>query len=97
MKRANEMKNVIINGIWANPNYDDNKNTRQNAIDAIEENYSEILNLTYDKMYIKKKDEWKTNPFFAAMNVPDVPEGTPDPEPHDHKLDQDEDSGVDQM
>lgn len=73
----------MIAGLWANPNYDDNKQTRRRAIDEINERHQEIIRELYDKMTEAEKEAIEQHPFFSAMELDEAPKDTPIPRPHD--------------
>lgn len=83
IRMATEVKNAMISGLWANPNFDDDKQTRRRAIDEINESLQELVRELYDKIGMKKKDAMEEHPFFAAIKLADVPEDTPIHRPHD--------------
>ena len=62
----------MISGLWANTNYDDEKNSRQKALTTIEESYQEAINNIYNGS-IKSDEEYKKeldqDPLFAAMSL----------------------------
>jgi hypothetical protein len=45
---ARELKHAMISGLWSNSNYDDNKDTRKKALQDIENNYQEAINIIYN-------------------------------------------------
>lgn len=69
----------MIMGIWANPNYDDDKGTRNRTLRQIDDWYREAVSSIYEP---KKDPIDKDNPFFGKMKLPDDP-GVPDPEDDD--------------
>lgn len=54
----------MIGSLWSNSNYDDDKGTRRNAIEEIEEQYEEATNLI---LFGPEPEEEipEDNPFFA--------------------------------
>lgn len=66
---AKEIKNAMISGLWANTNYDDNKNTRQKALKDIEESYQEAISIIYNGPEEFEID--MDQPFFKAMDLDD--------------------------
>lgn len=85
VRAASESKTAMISGLWSNPNYDDNKQTRRRAIDEIEENHREIISFIYGRIEHVSEEEIEQNPFFAAMELDEVPKDTPIPRPHDQE------------
>ena len=81
---ASEVKNAIITGLWANPNYDDGKQTRTRALNEINENHQNLITELYAKIDDRKKSVTEEHPFFTAIKLADIPEDTPIPRPHDH-------------
>jgi hypothetical protein len=57
----------MISGLWSNSNYDDEKGTRKKALEDIENNYQETINIIYNgvESYEVNMDQ----PFWAAMNL----------------------------
>lgn len=67
--RATDVRNAIIAGMWANTNLDDNKGTRRNALEEIQNNYDDTIEEIYSG--IRREDiDLNSDPFFAAMKVP---------------------------
>lgn len=66
---ARAVKNAMISGLWSNSNYDDEKGTRKKALEDIENNYQETINIIYNgvESYEVNMDQ----PFWAAMNLDD--------------------------
>lgn len=62
----------MISGAWANSNYDDGKNAREELLRKIDEfAESAIASIYEQKLQGEYKDEVDmNNPFFAAMKVP---------------------------
>lgn len=75
VESAEATKNAMVSGLWGNSNFDDDKNTRKKALIEIENSYNEAVLNVYNK---KKQVEidFKEDPFFAAMKIPDVPDRT---------------------
>lgn len=71
VEEATDVKNAMISGLWANSNYDDNKNTRKKALSDIEESYQESIRIIYNRKNEIRIDQDidKSDPFFAAMDV----------------------------
>jgi hypothetical protein len=72
IEELNQRKLGMISALWANSNYDGEKNAeiRQRIIDQLEEQFSTTCLKIYNPGY-KSKDEieeekLKSNPFFAA-------------------------------
>lgn len=76
---AARTKEAMISGLWGNANFDDDKNTRRKALVEIENSFQEVVLNVYNKER-QKEIEFKEDPFFAAMKVPEVPTA-PDPRP----------------
>lgn len=60
----------MIGALWSNPNWDDDKGTRTEAIENIEENYREAMRIVMGKRKPPEKEEALTeedaaNPFLA--------------------------------
>lgn len=74
VERLEERKDRMVASLWANSNYDDDKGTRQKAIEEIEGNF----NAAVDEIVSgAPKDETidKDDPFFAPLkNQPEVEE-----------------------
>jgi len=45
---ARAVKNAMVSGLWSNSNYDDEKGTRKKALEDIENNYQETINIIYN-------------------------------------------------
>jgi hypothetical protein len=79
-----ELKNrkaLMINAIWSNPNWDDEKANKQEAIAEIEENFEHSIRLIWegeDEIDDVEEEDIDNNPFFAAakrgMDKLDVPD-----------------------
>ncbi len=76
VESAAKTKDAMISGLWGNPNFDDEKQTRKNALIEIENSYQEAVLNVYNKERQVEID-FKDDPFFAAMKIPDVPETRP--------------------
>lgn len=59
-------KEQMIAALWANSNFDDDKGTRQNAIEEIEENFEEAMQTILHGGRDEEEEIDKSNPFFAA-------------------------------
>lgn len=73
VERVNSMRNTIIGGMWANSNYDDDKGTRNQAISAVNMQADMAIAEIYDPPDQSGFD--MSDPFWAAMKVPEAPEG----------------------
>ena len=62
---ARELKHAMISGLWSNSNYDDNKDTRKKALQDIENNYQEAINIIYNGVDSYEVD--MDQPFWAAI------------------------------
>lgn len=88
MEGLDRRKDAMIGALWSNPNWDDEKGTRTDAIESIEENYREAMKIVLGlRKAPKDKDEFteedKANPFLAPaiqatreVEVPTDPDGT---------------------
>jgi hypothetical protein len=76
---SSKVKNAMITGLWANPNYDDNKQTRRRAIEDIESSHREVIRVLYGKID-SQEDITKTHPFFTMAESDVIPE------PHDPEV-----------
>lgn len=60
----------MISALWANSNWDDDKGTRKNAIESLNESYGEAILAVNDAMQQHDRPEEEKladdNPFFAA-------------------------------
>ena len=59
----------MINGFWANEGLNDDKGTRQKAIEELEENFSSAIGSVMNKESVQDEEIDKENPFFAAMDT----------------------------
>jgi len=60
-------KDQMIASLWANSNYDDDKGTRQKAIEEIEENYQEVIVQVFEGAKAEPEEEIdESNPFWAS-------------------------------
>lgn len=55
----------MIAALWSNSNYDDDKGTRQKALEEIEENFEEAMQIVLYGGHQEEEID-KENPFFAA-------------------------------
>jgi hypothetical protein len=56
----------MISSLWSNSNYDDDKGTRQQAIESLEEHFEEATRIVrFGKSEEEEIDE--ENPFFAPV------------------------------
>jgi len=53
----------MIAALWSNSNYDDDKGTRKNAIEELEENFTEAINMILG--VTREEEIAEDNPFFA--------------------------------
>lgn len=67
---AARTKDAMVAGLWGNSNFDDDKNTRKKALSEIENSFEEAVLDVYDKNR-HEKIEFKSDPFFKAMKLPD--------------------------
>ena len=77
MEHATDHKNAMIAGLWANSNLDDGKNTRNQALESIENSYNETVAIIYSD-HKSEEIDFQTDPFFKAMKLPDDPGSVPD-------------------
>ena len=56
----------MVAALWANSNYDDDKGTRQGAIEQLETSFTNALTTILDGTTEEDQID-KTNPFFAQM------------------------------
>jgi len=66
----------MVAGLWGNSNFDDDKNTRKKALTDIENSFQEAVLNVYNKER-QAEINFKEDPFFAVMKVPDVPDPRP--------------------
>lgn len=61
-------KDQMIASLWANSNYDDDKGTRQKAIEEIESSYQSVVMQVFEGVQTEQEEEIDevNNPFFAA-------------------------------
>jgi len=61
-------KDQMINALWSNSNYDDDKGTRQKAIEEIEANFETVIFQVFDSAAQHQEEEIDeaNNPFFAS-------------------------------
>lgn len=69
IERLTMEKMAMISGMWSNSNLDDGKNTRQQALREIEDNYQMQLLSVYNEE--EAEDDVFEHPFFQAMNLDD--------------------------
>lgn len=77
VERATDVKNAMISGLWSNSNLDDGKNTREQALAEIEQNYQDILRTIYSSNFVAEEIDINTHPLFTAMNLDIDQEPTP--------------------
>ena len=66
----------MVAALWSNSNWDDDKGTRKNAIDELEEKYRDALGTIYGPGAASEPEPQseeipeldKSNPFFAAVD-----------------------------
>ena len=63
----NRRKEAMVQALWANSNYDDEKGTRENAIQEIETSFQEAIDSVNGPPEPEIEID-KSNPFFAAMD-----------------------------
>lgn len=56
----------MIASLWANSNYDDDKGTREKAIDEIENNFNSVITSFFEGKTQKEEEIDENNPFFAS-------------------------------
>ena len=70
VEKANRERNAYISGLLANTNLDDNKGSKRNALESIDNSYYETLksiyNIEIEEVNLRK------DPFFAAMKIPGI-------------------------
>lgn len=79
-ERVMQLKNSMISGVWANSNYDDDKDTRNRLLAQIDEYAENALDVIYNIERVKaideneflSYDEVKDSPFWRAMKVPKI-------------------------
>lgn len=79
-ERVLQVKNSMISGVWANSNYDDEKNTRSTLLAQIDEFAENALAVIYgapartskDENEFLSYDEIKESPFWKAIKVPSI-------------------------
>lgn len=60
-------KDQMIASLWANSNYDDDKGTRQKAIEEIEANFQSVVISVFEGGDTDQQEEIdESNPFFAS-------------------------------
>lgn len=60
-------KDSMIASLWANSNYDDEKGTREKAIEEIEGNFQEaVLQLYFSESHQQEEEINESNPFFKS-------------------------------
>ena len=63
-------KESMINGFWSNDGMNDDKGTRQEAIEELENSFQEAIQSIMRGGKKKEEEEIdKSNPFFAAMDT----------------------------
>lgn len=64
----------MVTGVWANPNYDDDKGSRAERLRSIEDTVDEAIGVVYGDVLEHEID--KSDPLFGAMKVPDLDQET---------------------
>ena len=61
-------KDQMVASLWANSNYDDDKGTRQKAIEEIESSFQSVVMQVFEGVQTEQEEEIDeaNNPFFAA-------------------------------
>ena len=59
-------KDQMISALWSNSNYDDDKGTRQKAIEEIEGNFQSAVRQIFSGETLQQEEEIDGNPFFVA-------------------------------
>lgn len=60
-------KDQMISALWSNSNYDDDKGTRQKAVEEIEANFQSAVNqIVSGGKQAREAEIDENNPFFAA-------------------------------
>lgn len=57
-------KDQMISSLWSNSNYDDDKGTRKNAIEELEQHYEEATRLILHGPQVHEEEIDENNPFF---------------------------------
>jgi hypothetical protein len=61
----------MVSGLWANSNYDDEKNTRDGLLQKVEDFYTSSVASIYGKKEDARQFD-QDDPFFAAMKRPEA-------------------------
>lgn len=96
-ERVEATRLALVTGLWANSNFDgDGKSEpRTKALQDIEESSAAALKAIYAPAGSKLRNEIdKSDPFFAAMNVPEAPKEIT---PQDERRFEQEGVNLDQM
>jgi hypothetical protein len=59
-------KDQMISALWSNSNYDDDKGTRQKAIEEIEANFQSAISQIISNETSAEEEIDESNPFFIA-------------------------------
>jgi hypothetical protein len=59
-------KDQMISALWSNSNYDDDKGTRQKAIEEIEANFQSAISQIISNETSAEEEIDESNPFFVA-------------------------------
>lgn len=76
VERMDAVRNAVISGIWANTNIDDTKEQKGLRADILQklfDNHMESVRRVYGVETAEDLD-LKSDPLFAAMKVPPMPE-----------------------
>ena len=57
-------KDAMVSSLWSNPNFDDDKNTRANAIQELEDKLEEAIYMVHNGPEAEAEID-EDNPFFA--------------------------------
>jgi hypothetical protein len=68
--RVGELRNAMVSGVWSNSNYDDEKNSRREFLNRIDEFYDNAVATIYDHEDRHVEEIDMDDPFFAAMKRP---------------------------
>lgn len=66
VERLEGRKDQMIASLWANSNYDDDKGTRQKAIEEIEASFQNVVAEVFDGENSSEEEIDEENPFFVA-------------------------------
>lgn len=57
---------MMISALWSNSNYDDDKGTRANAIEEIENNFKNAAEVLRSPSHTEHEEDDENNPFMQA-------------------------------